>query len=84
MPAEYPIDIHNNINDIAKEFHADLLYAKELTYQASLLRKCTKLYKDTAILTHNYLVEKLKKYAMNPDIEEFDEIYKRDFYSIEE
>lgn len=53
------------------------LYKDQITYQASLLRKCTKLYKETVLLIHNLLVDSIKEAAMNSEIEEFDEIFTR-------
>ena len=79
VPAEHPIDIHLNMVSLAMTEHSDLLYDKRINYQASLLRKCTKLYKQTAISVENNLVAQVYARAENPDIEEFDEIYKRDF-----
>lgn len=79
VPAEHPIDIHQNLVNLGMQSHADLLYDRRMNYQASLLRKCTKLYKETAICVNNLLVGKVKERAMNPDIKEFDEIYKLEF-----
>lgn len=45
-----------------------------------MLRKCTKLYKENAFVICNEFVDEIKKRAMNPEIEEFDEIFKREFY----
>ena len=59
-----------------KDFMDDL-YSPYLTFTASLLRKCAKLYKDTAITIHNLLVHRLKQIAINPDIQEIDQIFTR-------
>jgi hypothetical protein len=77
VPAEHPIDIHANLVNIAMLLHTDEIYSKSLTYQASFLRKCTKIYKETSMTMHNFLVDDVKKKAMNPSIEEFDEIFTR-------
>ena len=44
-----------------------------------MLRKCAKLYKETSITIENHLVEALKKQALNPDTNEIDQIFTRDF-----
>jgi hypothetical protein len=55
------------------------LYSNYLTYAASLLRKCTKLYNNTAITINNNLAADFKKYATNSNISEIEDIYKREF-----
>ena len=52
--------------------HTDILYDKVLTYKASLLRKCTKLYKETAITVNDLTVHKIKQRAMNSQIMEIE------------
>ena len=74
-PAEHPIDVQSNLVNIGMKNFPDELYEKQLTYTASLLRKITKLYKDSCVTTHNLMVDKLKKYALNPDIEEIEDIF---------
>ena len=61
------------------DIYTEPLYDKELMYQASILRKCTKLYKETALTIHNLLVDKLKEKALNPDTLEIEDIFKREF-----
>lgn len=57
--------------------HGKLIYNNFTNYSASLLRKVTKLYKQTAIVVENELVDIVKEKALNPDIAEIDEIFKR-------
>ena len=59
--------------------HTDILYDKVLTYKASLLRTCTKLYKETAITVNDLTVHKIKQRAMNSQIMEIEEIFPREF-----
>ena len=56
-PAEHPIDIQHNLRNIGIQMHSDTLYDKDLTYKASLLRKCTKLYRETAITVNDLQVK---------------------------
>ena len=79
VPVEHPIDLHHNLKNIAMAESQDVLYDKLADYQASLLRKCTKLYKETALVANDLLVENIKERAKNADIREFDEIFTRDF-----
>jgi hypothetical protein len=37
------------------------------------------LYKENVLLVNSLIVEKVKQSAMNPDIKEFDEIFKREY-----
>jgi hypothetical protein len=78
-PAEHPIDIHNNLVQIAMKNYTDKLYGNQITYSASILRKCAKLYKETTITIDNHLVHALKKQALNPETNEIDQIFNRDF-----
>ncbi len=80
MPAEHPIDISSNIRDIAMKMFTDQLYGRQLTYSASLLRKCSKVYKETVITAENHLVKDLKQHAMNTDILEIEDIFPREFF----
>lgn len=62
---------------MAIDLFSDKLFNGLLTYQASLLRKCTKLYKETALIVNSLLVDKIKEKASDPDIKELDEIFSR-------
>jgi len=62
---------------VAIDLFSDKLFNGLLTYQASLLRKCTKLYKETALIVNSLLVDKIKEKASDPDIKELDEIFSR-------
>ena len=48
-------------------------------YSAGMLRKCAKLYKETAITVDNHLVKPIKKQALDPDTLDIEEIFSRDF-----
>ncbi len=50
-----------------------------MEYTASLLRKVTKMYDKSGILIDNTMVKTVKKMSMNPDIREFDELFKRNY-----
>ena len=62
---------------MAIDLFSDKLFNGLLTYQASLLRKCTKLYKETSLIVNSLLVDKIKEKANDPDIKELDEIFSR-------
>ncbi|CDW83616.1 UNKNOWN [Stylonychia lemnae] len=79
VPSEYPIDIHNCMKKIAVRDHQNILYDKFNEYQASFLKKCMSIYKETALICNDYTLKQIKDKAMNPDILEFDEIYSREF-----
>lgn len=55
------------------------IYGSQLTYSASLLRKCAKIYKETAITIDNYLVKSLKEYSLDPNIAEIEDVFPRVF-----
>lgn len=59
--------------------NTDKLYGGHLQYSASILRKCSKLYKDTAITINEHLVKKLKQYSLDPDTKEIEEVFPREF-----
>ena len=52
-----------------------------MDYQASILRRCTKLYKKgTALLVDPpFMVDAIKRKAMNAEVRDFDAIFKRDY-----
>lgn len=60
------------------KFH-DKMYKKLTDYNATLLRKCSKLYKQTAIVVEDSRVNKVKLAARNPDLPEFHEMFDRNY-----
>eukprot|EP00347_Sterkiella_histriomuscorum_P017245 403350129 len=79
LPVEHPQDVHHHLKSYTRVKYSNEIYSKELDYQASLLRKCTKLYKENALVITEEFVDVVKERALNPDISEFDEIFTRDF-----
>lgn len=77
IPVEHPIDLHSNLRQLAMGRHGELLYGKHMTYSSSLLRKCAKLYKDTSITIDNQLAKLLRKYAVDPNTPEIEDIFPR-------
>ena len=43
-PSDAPIDVHNRLREVAAEVFSQELYGDQMEYQASILRRCTKLY----------------------------------------
>jgi hypothetical protein len=50
-----------------------------MMYSASLLRKCAKVYKDTVLTVENHLVKDIRRYALDADILEIEDIFTREF-----
>ncbi len=59
--------------------NGDALYTNHIEYSASMLRKCAKLYKDTAITINDDLVSLLKQQSLNPSTKEIEDIFPRKF-----
>lgn len=72
IPAYNPIDIHNSLKLIASELFYEELYYKQTEYSASILKKCLKLYKRTAVVIDNSRVDKIQPHIENTEINEFD------------
>ena len=49
------------------------------SYNGSLYSKCLKLYKKTALVAEDWRVPQIQRAAQDPELEEFDKIFTRDF-----
>ena len=81
FPSSAPIDIHNRLREVAADLYKEELYGDQMDYQASILRRCTKLYKKgTALLVDPPChVDSVKRKAQGSDVRDFDDIYKREY-----
>lgn len=55
------------------------MFGRLTEYNASLLKKCTKLYKRTALVADNARIAEIEEKFEDVDIPEFDQIFSRDF-----
>lgn len=52
--------IFQNFREVTKDLEKATLYQKSLIYQASLLKKCTKSYKNSYLITSNYFPKEIE------------------------
>lgn len=79
MPAYDPTDVQKVLQMISAECHHEALYGKLSLYNASLLKKCLRLYKKTAMVVQDERVGPVEHLANMTELPEFDTIFKRDF-----
>ena len=75
IPAYNPIDIHYSLRSIAAEMN---IFDKLSLYNASLTKKCLRLYKKTYLLAEDERVPHIDT-LLKEDIPDFEEIFNRDF-----
>lgn len=79
VPAYDPIDLHKIMQVISAERHHEALYGKLSLYNASLVKKCLRLYKSSILLAQDERIGHVEKWANITELPEFDNIFKRDF-----
>lgn len=83
IPAYDPIDIHRSVKRICAENPSDPIHEPLVEFNASVLKKCMKLYKKTLLLTDDPRVIKVAQKAVDLDLSNFDDIFERDFSDME-
>ena len=72
IPAYHPIDIHYSLKSIATELNVT---DKHTIYNASLLKKCLRLYKKSYLVADNERVPHIQSAIKQEDLPDFDEIF---------
>lgn len=66
---------------VTAEINHDGIFDKLSEYNASLLKKCARLYKKNYLVVEDERVSAIEKLAKDPDLADFDEIFLRNFES---
>jgi hypothetical protein len=72
------------LRQVCAQVEDEPLYTSLNAYNASLLTKCLKLYKKTALLADDCRVERVHQAAKDIDLPEFNQIFTRDFKGADE
>ena len=67
------------MRSVTAEINHDGIFDKLSEYNASLLKKCARLYKKNILVAENERVKSIELLAKDPDLADFDEIFLRDF-----